>query len=292
MQTLYHYCSSQTFLSILQSRTIRLSSLTSSNDSLEGKIVAHAIERLAARDELSSDAIEHIKKLMELFGSISDGLGFCLSEEGDILSQWRGYADDASGLSIGFSKDYIEWLSSKLKQTNEKKGSFSLLQVKYSEREHEDEVRPTYEKIKQLINDGALRIVYKGLLLETRSDEDIELERKEIQKKFNALTFQFMFLLPKLFALKSEAFREEKEWRLVANHVINYVDGGCEFRAIGRRIIPFVTHEMLTQTDAPQPIREVIIGPRNETPSWVVNDFLAVNGYSGVAVRRSTASYR
>lgn len=29
-------------------------------------------------------------------------LGFCLSEDGDVLSQWRGYADNAQGVAIGF----------------------------------------------------------------------------------------------------------------------------------------------------------------------------------------------
>ena len=29
---------------------------------------------------------------------------FCLSEEGDLLSQWRGYGDDGRGFSIGFDE--------------------------------------------------------------------------------------------------------------------------------------------------------------------------------------------
>ena len=258
---------------------------------MEGKIIAHAIERLALADNLSNDAIEHIKRSMALIGEISDGLGFCLSENGDLLSQWRGYANDATGFSIGFSKGYLEWLSSQYKIEPMKSSAFSLLQVRYLEKEHEDEVRPTYTNVKRLIEDGALKVVYKGLLLETRTDKEIERERQEVQKKFNALTFEFIRLLPKLFTLKAEAFSEEREWRLVSPLVVQSKDK-CEFRATDCRIIPFRTYDLLESHEAPMPINEVIIGPKNQTPPWAVNDFLMANGFNGVAVRRSSASYR
>lgn len=32
----------------------------------------------------------------------------CFSENGDLLSQWRGYANDAKGISIGFNKDILQ----------------------------------------------------------------------------------------------------------------------------------------------------------------------------------------
>lgn len=34
--------------------------------------------------------------------------GFCLSVKRDMLSQWRGYADDGMGFAIGFKKEAIE----------------------------------------------------------------------------------------------------------------------------------------------------------------------------------------
>jgi hypothetical protein len=32
----------------------------------------------------------------------------CFSEAGDLLSQWRGYANDAQGISIGFYKPILQ----------------------------------------------------------------------------------------------------------------------------------------------------------------------------------------
>ena len=39
--------------------------------------------------------------------SMAGCAGFCMSEEGDLLSQWRAYAVNAAGVSIGFNSDYF-----------------------------------------------------------------------------------------------------------------------------------------------------------------------------------------
>ncbi|WP_454913808.1 hypothetical protein [Stutzerimonas chloritidismutans] len=52
LETLYHYCSTGTFAAILQTQSIWLSSLTLSNDSMEGQLVKETIIRLAKEDNL------------------------------------------------------------------------------------------------------------------------------------------------------------------------------------------------------------------------------------------------
>ena len=37
---------------------------------------------------------------------------FCLSEEKDLLSQWRGYADDGKGIFIGFNGEFLDGICS------------------------------------------------------------------------------------------------------------------------------------------------------------------------------------
>ena len=44
---LYHYCSNIAFHSIIENRRIWLSSLSLSNDSMEGRIVAEILARMA-----------------------------------------------------------------------------------------------------------------------------------------------------------------------------------------------------------------------------------------------------
>ncbi len=113
MDTLYHYCTNDTFLKIIENRSIRLSSLSLSNDAKEGKIVACLITEWASRAiHDKSDRQEFLKAIKHL-NDLYDGLGFCLCEDGNLLSQWCRYADDSRGVSIGFSKKYLKMLSSK-----------------------------------------------------------------------------------------------------------------------------------------------------------------------------------
>src|SRR6185295_17936413 len=93
--------------------------------------------------------------VLGIFERITDGLGFCLSENGDLLSQWRGYAGNATGVAIGFSAEYLNFLS-EASRPGDKRG-FTLQKVEYEPTSHEARVEPTYNRIGQLIKKGALR---------------------------------------------------------------------------------------------------------------------------------------
>ena len=96
-------------------------------------------------------------------------------------------------------------------------------------------------------------------------------------------------VLSHLFRLKNPAFREEAEWRLIS-HLFNELEDECEFRISAERLIPFRSIA-LKNLDIPA-IREVILGPKNITPEFVVSKFLEKNGFVGVTVKRSSATYR
>lgn len=286
MDTLYHYCSTQTFHSIVQSRAIWLSSLTLSNDSMEGKLVARAIARIAERDGLDRDAIERLEKAVTFLEGMFDGLGFCLSEEGDLLSQWRGYAADASGVAIGFSRPYL--LSLAASNRGSDKPGFSLDQVEYSPNGHEIQVEPTYSKMRKLLEAGAFKLISRTVL-DTRSAEELEAEEKKIDKASRDILLTVLELFPKLFFLKAPAFEEEREWRLVSILVQDLADD-CLYRAIADRVIPYRKYE-LAENDI-SPVIEVVLGPKHQTPQKVVEAFLKKNGFGEVKVRPSRATYR
>src|ERR1022692_3736988 len=111
MEILYHYCSTASFHAIVQSHSLWLSSLSLSNDTMEGKLVASTIARLAERESLDQDHVRSLQHGIRFIEENIDGLGFCLSEEGDLLSQWRGYAENATGVAIGFSTEYLNLLT-------------------------------------------------------------------------------------------------------------------------------------------------------------------------------------
>lgn len=288
MDTLYHYCPSSSFRSILASRILRLSSLTLSNDTSEGKMVSAAIARVAKRDGLSQ---ENTRRLFLATSGLADfmgGLGFCLSEERDQLSQWRGYADDAAGIVIGFSKQYLEALAKHRK--NPISMDIHLGKVEYEPDAHDSHVEPTYRKMKELIDEGAFKAGRVRTILDSRTDEEVERDRARSKELLGGIFIAAFLLFTKLYLLKSPAFREEREWRLITYHSVKSGEKKIEFRAAGDRIVPFESIEM-AELDI-NPINEVILGPKHITPISLIEDFLSQSGYEDVAVKRSAASYR
>jgi hypothetical protein len=99
----------------------------------------------------------------------------------------------------------------------------------------------------------------------------------------------YLMLSPKLYALKSEAFREEKEWRLISNTFRDEYDF-CLFRALNDRIVPYMVFDLAKlQTDS---ITKIKIGPKNLTPSHVIESILKKYGFNNATISRSSATYR
>ncbi len=61
-----------------------------SNDSMEGKLVSEILREIATEDGLDQTAMDGLQIHLTTLEQVIDGLGFCLSEERDLLSQWRG----------------------------------------------------------------------------------------------------------------------------------------------------------------------------------------------------------
>jgi len=287
MNVLYHYCPTDAFHSIVENHAVWLSSLSLSNDTMEGKLVASIFARLAKRDGLDHATSQRLQEMLSFFEQIVDGLGFCLSEEGDLLSQWRGYAADATGISIGFSKQYLDLLAEE--SHGQDTSGFTVMRVQYESQAHETEVGPTYDEAKRLIEAGAFKSPEIRHLIDLRTDQEVEQETKETEKARSVLALTMLMLFPKLFLLKSPAFREEKEWRLLS-YFVRSAKEVSSYRTLGDRLIPYRSYQLLHLER--QPVVEVVLGPKHLTPVRVIEDFLKQSGFGTVQVRRSEASYR
>lgn len=282
MEKLYHYCSAQSFHSIITSKRLRLSLMSLSNDSLEGKVVAQTFARLADKNNLDPTSRESLISRVSNFSDVFEGLGFCLSEDRDLLSQWRGYADGAKGFAIGFSKDYLEILVDSYRETNVPQ--VSLEQVRYDLSEHETEIEAVY---RDLIARGKTDHPWSALLIKNQTPQPKDLV--ETNKRWAVPDFSLLAVLPSLFRLKTPAFSEEKEWRLISLFVPQS-DLELGYRPSSDTIIPFREIE-LRKVHAP-PLVEIVLGPKNRTPTWVVEKLLAQVGFNRVPINRSAASYR
>lgn len=118
---------------------------------------------------MGTEESEFIRENVKFVEEAFDGLGFCMSEQPDILSQWRGYADDGKGFSVGFSKAYLDELARNAKSIEY---SFHLERVLYNPFEHEAALKPTFDEIKKRIDAGELKKPAFAGIFEMLSEEE------------------------------------------------------------------------------------------------------------------------
>ncbi|WP_172746533.1 DUF2971 domain-containing protein [Neorhizobium sp. T25_13] len=281
---LYHYCSTEAFESIVRHGTIRLSSLVLSNDTMEGKWLRKVIGDLCDLTPAVRFRRDEVSSYIDIFVNNMDGLGFCLSKHEDMLSQWRGYANDARGFCIGFDKDV-------LRKTGEKVDSegmpiFRLRKVEYDLRRQTEMLRPMFDDIVPAVEKGYLRPVLQNLI---ETDEEYEKRSKEHREGSRGVFLKMLLMTSPMFEMKNPAFREEGEFRLVTPVMHELDQPDVDFRPAVDRLVPFRT-AALDKDD--NPIVSVTIGPKNISSKDVVGSFLRRMGYRDVAVKQSEATYR
>lgn len=192
----YHYCSLDTFLNILRNKSIYLSDPLKMNDTAEIKWYLNRINDVSKKTNGYDSVLEMMRFRSGIDFCFEDLLNYlksqgkrsiyisCFSEEPDLLSQWRAYADDGKGVSIGFDLNqlatYDNWLIEKVIYTN-------------------DIVQGNIENDVEVVADGMPTVF---------SEHQIIDKGKKIEIFLNEL----MSVLAKY---KNPSFEEEKEVRLI-----------------------------------------------------------------------------
>jgi hypothetical protein len=287
-QRLYHYCSIETFHSIVTDGSIRLSSMQVSNDFLEGKLIERLWREFAEKDGWGSEQLFMLDIILRSVSTMLDGYAMCLSEASDLLSQWRGYANDGTGVCIGFDHSFLGSLANisnlEAARVNRGKG-FRLVKVAYSDHEHREILNPWFDNLRGKVNLilDAQREYATDLHSPIRS-EDISIAfAGRFQEARNLIEY---FRSSIEFTLKSDAFKEEQEWRLLTSGT-PYQQ--VEFHAANGRLVPFITVPFQERDTA---IASVMLGPRCRIDESVISLCLQSSGYHPVEIGRSRASYR
>lgn len=285
VNVLYHYCSTETFVSIVTGRSIRLSSLTLSNDRKEGGLVVDTLLDEARALFKAPSTFGRFEAAVWAAYEFFDGMGFCLSEADDLLSQWRGYADDGRGVAIGFNVDYFAALREK--RTREDRRAFPLRKVSYDIAALKSYVTTQLELLKPLLDKGAFRNPEGSLLAPTT-----EQEVASVESATEAARMQLFMAILSMFEYKHAAFAEEREWRLLGLGMRRYPLEGdiVEYRACGDKIVPYM--QLLLEELSIPAISVVRVGPKHNGPLHVVESLLTAGGFEGVEVTRSAATYR
>lgn len=274
-EVLYHYCSPETLLAICSYKTIRFCDLYSMNDFMEMhwgyQLWRQVVEEV--RGTVDSQVLRDIDQIVSTARLHHLPLASCFSTKGDVLSQWRAYAQDGAGYAIGFSAPKLAGLAVR------------PLRVSYDLENQKEEIRKTIKSI-EIVEQGETA---------TRGEEFFN----------TCATIAF-----DLSSFKNPSFSEECEVRLV--HLLNIAKSNDSFKledagghtADGKVTPQKVGFHMTRSTPVPHldidfsrggtehPVVEVILGPRNATAEMAVSVFLETMGFPNVKASKSTASYR
>lgn len=316
METIYHYCSLDTFTQIIKNKTLRLSDLNKTNDYMEKKwgfdflyhVLCGELQNKGIQMNLneaywySDNACTHLEQLendIKMYLN-HQTLITCFSKEKDLLSQWRAYGSDGIGIAIGFNYSLLKRLL---------KGQDNLLigNVIYQKEKQEKKIReelfePTFSYMYNMFQQDKVRV----------SDNYNEYFIEE----FDCFCEYLDVNIEKVFPfLKNPAFSEEKEVRIVYNTGIydemdesDYCSKTCDSIKIGRKSelilqpMQYIVKndKLVAYTDLKFEncilngiIEEIVIGPRAKVSDEDVYRFLLLNGFtSGVKICKSKSSYQ
>ncbi len=276
---MYHYTNLSGFISILENKKLWLTSSTSMNDHQEThwfkNIFYTKLNNLLAEEKLSKDQLDLLNAFWGVqVNPISNPHICCFSEDGDLLSQWRAYADDAAGISIGFNPKELN-LKDDLPMLNvSPKENVWLNSVIYDQNEQQ-------EIVTRLANDMiSLAKIVSPL---NENSESANMNMSLLANK--CLAYSYIF--------KNPAFSEERELRIINLPLFDNSDKwfGCngepKFRSSGGTIASYFDFEFSLES-----ITEIILGPKSKVNEADMSVFLRSNRLGHVTIKRSSASYR
>ncbi|NTU47348.1 DUF2971 domain-containing protein [Candidatus Roizmanbacteria bacterium] len=267
-KTFYHYCSLEAFISIIQKEEIWLSYLKLSSDAMEGMVFKNTILTLAERDKISPIIIDLLKNVIIAIENELDGFIFSLSNQGDLLNQWREYASDGSGFSIGFSEDFLFDAKPIIsEQFNYHPTIFSP--ILYNREEQEKAVDDIYDRIKTRITEFH--------------------KHKNPKKLISKLFFELDITFQDIFRLKTNNYINEKEYRIILTETSTTKNTETFYRNHKCTILPYKKIPILNKNKA---IIEVILGYNNNTPLKIISDLLTKHGFLNTTISKSSIPHR
>lgn len=319
MGVLYHYANNLKGFNILAEKSIRLSDIRKSNDYEELVLfypdLFDSILRIYRdkpfefrfENEKGLEAINALlfisKKMLDRELSYGEFSNFvlCLSEEPDLLSQWRGYADDGQGISIGFSKRKLQKFCDKQKE------SLRLEKVTYI----------TEEERGELVNKLANAVIeelktLREWIVDNMTHDDASRDTDSL------LAFNFDGIVRKIMTdslmYKQIGFAEEKEWRLFLREqsyktprlvlgeeknfygpngfleTISFLRNRIQFRVTNNNLSPYIPVDFSEFGE--NGVKEIWIGPKNDAKKGDIELFLASHGLDNIDIYFSETSYR
>lgn len=240
--TLYHYTSLSGLLGIVSSGVLRASDVRYMNDSAELRHTLDLLSTHVTRRIVSGvDNPTLLDQLLEwlshriISGSMLFGASF--RENGNLLSQWRGYASQDKGVSLGFNPRHL--LACADRQ------GFKVAKCLYDRGEQGRLVEQIIDAVEVQANrEPPLAASDNGATSWHHVFEQLEGDLLQIAA-----------------VLKHPSFEEEQEWRLVSPLI-----GSCEglpvhFREGHSMLVPYYAFELEAEQARGIRLEHVYLGP-------------------------------
>lgn len=258
--TVYHYTTIDSFVAILESKSLWLTYIGGLNDYTE---LEHGVDCF---HEIFKEATKTAPpEVIDIFDKLCDNMkttkesnicvgSFCKS--GDLLGQWRAYANDGSGIAIGFNSQEL----SKICEINK---------FHFSECFYEDAVK---KKICQEV----LNIFLEGFD-----------KKKDKADYHNAMKEIVMVMLVFSLFLKDGSFKEEMEVRLATPPGMD-----LDTKKIGNRWLSF--YPLKLESGLERIIQEIYVGPGNKQAelSKAIEVLLKNHKINNCSIKLSKIPYR
>lgn len=273
-KTLFHYTNSAIAATIIQNRKIRLSPSWHLNDPREGKDFPELLEAFSiAKGRPAGWSTGPLKKFDYHFYVA------CFSEDGDVLSQWRAYASDATGISLGFDREVL----------------FSVLNGQSELVARPVEYADVISDLKTADSNSPPGTIHLPSAGEAYKALDSILTHGEN----GTLSPEYLQTLAKIrFAVKRKAYSEEKELRLMytpTNHnSITKTNNAILKRQYfgGLDAIRDYYELAFDEIIWPKLLTHIFLGPKNTSQLSVFRDFLDFHGLHSTKINTSAAHYR
>lgn len=257
---LYHYSSPGGLLGMMESKSLWMSNIRYQNDSEEYKHIFSIFKKVMQEEYPGFDFEQQLEDEKSREAFVPPIFTFSLTENKDLLSQWRGYCPKG-GYSFSFDRVQLNYFITRF--------GLSVHQCVYDEDEQ-----------KKIIREQVIRF-------SPEEWEEINSGRKDMGSNFMyGLKYMRNRLASLAPVLKHHAFREEVEWRLIKNFegsgpdnrlleqhpAFNYFKANpdvigegqfLKFREDKGILIPYLSLPLVDLTDPYQSVKlsEVVIAP-------------------------------
>jgi Protein of unknown function (DUF2971) len=281
---LFHYTNASGLLGILEKRQIWATHVSHLNDREElvvgERIALEEIERLASEEQSAPVQTLHrehasIFERAKLSANV-DIYVASLTEDGDLLSQWRAYGANGAGYALGFQGLR---LPSDADDSPDAELILILLRCEYDLATFRAKVRAVLLEVAE---------TFKRYLDQHGCDaEHVEAFRRVT---LPVAVYRVQAMVPRL---KDPAFREEREWRLVALCEMEHEKELLRFRAGPHGLQRYLPVD-LADSEQAMNLAQVYVGPTQDQSVGVsaARALLRWHGYDPALVVSSTVPYR